>query len=99
MEELINLNVLSLTKLTRLLVPSMVRRGAGRVMMVSSIAGAAPGPYVAVYSATKAYVTSLAVALQHELEPMGVTVTNVIPGATFTEFANVAKADKAFCFW
>jgi len=68
-------------------------------MMVSSIAGAAPGPFVAVYSATKAFVTSLSLALQHEVEPTGVTVTCLIPGATLTEFGERANAANAFAFW
>lgn len=62
--ELINLNVLSLTQLARLFGQEMAERGLGRIMTVSSIAGAAPGPLVSVYSATKAYVTSFTQALQ-----------------------------------
>lgn len=62
--ELVNLNVLSLTQLARLFGRGMAERGRGRIMTVSSIAGAAPGPLVSVYSATKAYVTAFTQALQ-----------------------------------
>ena len=67
-------------------------------MSVSSIAGSAPGPRVATYSATKAYVTSFTLALQHELEPQGVSVTCLVPGATFTEFQKGSKAENAWVF-
>lgn len=62
--ELVTLNALSLTQLARLFGRGMAERGCGRIMTVSSIAGAAPGPLVSVYSATKAYVTSFTQALQ-----------------------------------
>ena len=62
--ELVTLNALSLTQLAQLFGRGMAERGRGRIMTVSSIAGAAPGPLVSVYSATKAYVTSLTLALQ-----------------------------------
>lgn len=97
-DELISLNLFSLTKLTRLFAADFAARGRGRLMSVSSIAGNAPGPVVAVYSATKAYVTSLTLALQHELEPKGVSVTCLIPGATFTEFSSTSKAHAAAAF-
>jgi len=67
-------------------------------MSVSSIAGAAPGPLVAVYSATKAFVSSFTLAVQHELEPLGVSVTNLVPGATFTEFQARTEAHAAMAF-
>jgi len=62
--ELVTLNALSLTQLARLFGADMVARGRGRILTVSSIAGAAPGPLVSVYSASKAYVTSFTQALQ-----------------------------------
>lgn len=97
-DEIVGLNVIGLTKLTRLFAADMASRGEGHIMTVSSIAGVAPGPYVAIYSATKAYVNSFTHALQHELEPFGVHVTLLMPGATFTEFQQSANADKALCF-
>lgn len=96
--ELVTLNALSLTQLCRLFGAGMVERGRGRIMTVSSIAGAAPGPLVSVYSATKAFVTSFSQALQHELEPRGVSVTTLIPGATHTEFKSASKAHGAMAF-
>jgi len=98
MEEIIHLNTLALTTLTRLFGAEMATRGRGRIMSVSSIAGAAPGPLVAVYSATKAFVSSFTLAIQHELEPLGVSVTNLVPGATFTEFQARAEAHAAMAF-
>lgn len=97
-EEIIHLNTLALTTLTRLFGSEMAKRGRGRIMSVSSIAGAAPGPLVAVYSATKAFVTSFTLAIQHELEPLGVSITNLVPGATFTEFQGRAEAHAAMAF-
>ena len=97
-EELVHLNALALAKLTRLFGADMAARGRGRVMSVSSIAGAAPGPLVSVYSATKAFVSSFTLAIQHELEPHGVSVTNLVPGATYTEFQSRAKAHSAMAF-
>jgi short-subunit dehydrogenase len=98
MEEIIHLNTLALTTLTRLFGAEMAKRGRGRIMSVSSIAGAAPGPLVAVYSATKAFVSSFTSAIQHELEPLGVSITNLVPGATFTEFQARAEAHTAMAF-
>lgn len=96
--ELVNLNVLSLTQLVRLFGQDMAATGRGRIMTVSSIAGAAPGPLVSVYSATKAFVTSFTQALQHELEPQGVSVSCLVPGATFTEFSHTSRAKNAMAF-
>ena len=65
-------------------------------MLVGSVAGFQPGPGMAVYFATKAYVLSLGEALAHELRGTGVTVTTLCPGATATEFFNVAGATRRF---
>jgi short-subunit dehydrogenase len=81
-----------LTELTRLLLPGMVARGRGKIMLVASIAGFSPGPHMAVYFASKAYVLSLGEALAYELAGTGVDVTVVCPGATDTEFFDVAGA-------
>lgn len=95
---MIQLNVISLTALTRLFLPSFVARKSGRILNVSSTASLMPGPLQAVYYATKAYVTSFSNAIAIELEGTGVTVTNLMPGATETEFARTADMDKTPLF-
>ncbi len=72
---MINLNVTALTHLTKLSLPGMLERGAGRILNVASTAAFAPGPMMAVYYATKAYVLSFSEALAEELSGTGVTVT------------------------
>jgi uncharacterized protein len=83
---LIQLNIGSVIHLAKRLLPAMVTRGEGRVLITSSIAGTMPGPYYATYAASKAYLVSFAEALRHELDDTGVTVTALLPGATDTEF-------------
>ena len=96
--KLLQLNVVSLTQLTRLLVPGMVARRAGRVMNVASTAAFVPGPFMAVYYASKAYVLSLSVALANELSGTGVTVTALCPGPTRTGFDVTAGVTGARLF-
>ena len=88
--EVVQVNIVALTELTRLLLPGMVARGRGRIMLVASIAGYQPGPRMAVYFASKAYVRSLGEALAQELKGSGVTVNVLCPGATATGFFEVA---------
>lgn len=83
---LINLNVTSQVHLAKLVVPDMVARGQGRLLFTSSIAALMPGPFYAVYAASKAFVQSFAEALRNELKDSGVTVTALQPGATDTNF-------------
>lgn len=83
---MILLNVMALTELTQLLLPSMLQRGRGRILNVASTAAFAPGPLMAVYYATKAYVLSFSDALANELEGTPVTVTCLCPGPTRTAF-------------
>jgi short-subunit dehydrogenase len=90
--EMLQVNVVALTELTRLLLPGMVARRRGRIMLVASTASFQPGPRMAVYFATKAYVLSLGEALAYELRRSGVTVTTLCPGATATNFFKVAGA-------
>lgn len=87
-EELINLNVKNLTRLTHLFLPDMIERDEGKILQLGSVAGFQPGPLLAVYHASKAYVVSLSEALATELEDMGskVTVTCLCPGPTDTNF-------------
>jgi short-subunit dehydrogenase len=96
--EMLQVNMVALTELTRLIVPGMVARGRGRVMLVGSTAGFQPGPGMAVYFATKAYVLSLGEAIAEELRGTGVTVTTLCPGPTATNFAKVAGSDELTLF-
>lgn len=95
---MINLNVVTLTALTRFFLPEFVARNRGRILNVSSTACLLPGPLQAVYYATKAYVTSFSNAIAEELRGTAVTVTALLPGATDTEFARVADMDKTPLF-
>jgi hypothetical protein len=96
--DMIQVNVLALTALTRLLLPGMVKRGRGRILNVASTAAFLPGPLQAVYYATKAYVVSFSEALANELSGTGVTVTALCPGATETEFAARADVGNTLAF-
>lgn len=92
--QIIELNVQSLTALTRLFGADMARHGRGRILNVASTGSYQPGPYIAVYYATKAYVLSFSQAIANELKDFGVTVTALCPGATRTAFSKRAgKAD------
>jgi short-subunit dehydrogenase len=86
-------NVVALTDLTKVFLPGMVARGRGRILNVASTAAFQPGPFMAVYYASKAYVLSLSQALAEELSGTGVTVTCLCPGPTDTEFHTVAGTD------
>jgi hypothetical protein len=88
----IQLNVTTLTHLTRLYLPEMIERKSGRILNVASTAAFQPGPLMAVYFATKAYVLHLSEALANELGGTGVTVTCLCPGPTATEFHKRAHA-------
>lgn len=82
---LVDLNCRSVVHLAKLLVRDMLRAGSGRLLLTSSIAAAAPGPFNATYSASKAFVRSFAHGIRHELRGTGVTVTALLPGPTDTE--------------
>lgn len=82
----IQLNIATLTALTKLFVGPMLERRSGKIMNVASTAGFQPGPLLAVYYATKAYVISFSEALANELKGTGVTITCFCPGATDTGF-------------
>ncbi len=96
--EMIQVNVAALTHLTRLLLPGMIQRRRGGILNVGSIAGFQPGPFMAVYYATKAYVISFSEALADELSGSGVTVSCLCPGPTVTEFAETAKMGHTLLF-
>lgn len=96
--EMIQVNITALTHLTRLLLPEMIQRKRGRILNVASTAAFQPGPMMAVYYASKAYVLSYSQALSEELRGTGVTVTAFCPGPTTTGFGQRAgfTTDKIF---
>lgn len=94
----VRLNVLALTQLTHLFLPAMIEAGRGHILNIGSTAGFQPGPYMAVYYATKAYVNSFTDALAHELRGTGVTATVHCPGPTETEFGAVSGNGESALF-
>lgn len=96
--DMIQVNIAALTHLTKLFVPGMVKRQSGRVLNVASTAAFQPGPLMAVYYATKAYVLSFSEALAEELRNTGVTVTALCPGPTGTAFGEVAQVASSRLF-
>ena len=87
---MIDLNVRALTQLTHLCLPQMIARGSGQILQVSSSASFVPGPMMAVYYATKAYVTSFSLAIAEEVKEKGITVTTLCPGPVATNFFKTA---------
>ena len=88
---MLDVNIKALTRLTHAILPDLVRVGRGAILNVSSIASLLPIPKMAVYAATKAYVTSFSEALRAELRDTGVTVTALCPGPVDTEFFDIAE--------
>jgi short-subunit dehydrogenase len=82
----IQLNVVATVRLAKALLPAMVQQGGGRVLITSSTAALMPGPWYAIYAATKSFLLSFAEAVRYELKDTGVTVTALMPGPTDTEF-------------
>lgn len=95
---MVDLNVTALLALTRAVLPAMIEKRRGKILHVGSTAGFQPGPYMATYYASKAFVNSFAEALAFELKGTGVTSTLSCPGATATEFAGAAGNDKSALF-
>ncbi len=95
---MIQVNITSLTQLTHLLLPGMIHRKSGKILNVASTAAFQPGPLMAVYYATKAYVLSISEALANELQPHGITVTALCPGPTDTGFTTRAKLEQSKLF-
>jgi len=93
--EMIDLNVRTLTELCALVLPGMIERRKGAILNIASTAAFQPGPGIAVYFATKAYVLSLTEALHQELKGTGVRVSALCPGPTATEFGEVAGMKSA----
>lgn len=90
MEEMITLNVTALTRLTYAAVPGFVARGGGTVINIASVVGVAPEMLNGVYGATKAFVLAFSQSLHHELAKQGIRTQAVLPGATATEFWDIA---------
>src|SRR4051812_46880126 len=84
--DMLRVNVEAVVRLTKLFLPPMLRRKRGRILNTASVAGFEPGPHLAIYHATKAFVLSLSEALAVELKESGITVTALCPGATDTDF-------------
>lgn len=95
---MIDLNIRALTALTHLFLPSMVKRKKGKILNLGSTAAFQPGPLMAVYYASKAYVLSFSEALYNELQGTGVTVTCLCPGATATNFVKEAHMENSLLF-
>ncbi len=95
---MVQVNVAALTHLTRLFLPGMIQRRSGGILNVASTAAFQPGPYMAVYYATKAYVLSFTEALAEEVAGTGVRVTCLAPGPTATGFAAVADMENKLLF-
>lgn len=96
--QMMQLNMIALSEMTYLFLPEMVKRNSGRVLNNTSTASFMPGPLQAVYFATKVYAAYLSNAIAEELHDTNVTVTNLMPGATATEFAKTADMDKTDLF-
>jgi short-subunit dehydrogenase len=92
---MIQVNIVALTELTKRLLPGMVARRSGRILNLASTAAFFPGPLMAVYYASKAYVLSFSEAIASELEGTGVTVTALCPGPTASGFQAAAHLGNA----
>ncbi|NII54962.1 SDR family oxidoreductase [Luteibacter sp. SG786] len=94
----LRLNVEAVLRLTSMFLPRMVQRGQGRVLNTASIAGFEPGPTMAVYHASKAFILSWSEAIATELEGSGVSVTALCPGPTDTDFFPKGDLEESFAF-
>ncbi len=93
--EMMQVNMIALTHLTRLFLPGMVARKSGKILNIASTAAFQPGPLMAVYYATKAFVLSFSEAIGNELKDSGVTVTALCPGPTETGFQQRAAMEES----
>jgi len=96
--EMVQVNVAAVVALTHAFLPGMLSRKRGRILNIGSTAGFQPGPFMAVYYASKAFVNSFTEALWYELRGTGVTATVSCPGATATEFAGLAGNEGSRLF-
>lgn len=95
---MIDLNIRSLTHLTRLFLPDLIQKERACIMNVASTAAFQPGPLMSVYYATKHYVLAFSEAIANELDNTGVTVTTLCPGPTKSEFQETAGMQKSKLF-
>ncbi|MFK7834153.1 MAG: SDR family NAD(P)-dependent oxidoreductase [Winogradskyella sp.] len=93
--QMLNLHILTTTHLIKLFLPHMVERGSGKILNLSSLAAFQPGPLMALYYASKAYILSFSEAISNELKGTGVTVTVLCPGPTKTDFQSVVSEDSS----
>lgn len=93
--DMIQLNIVALTQLTKLLLPAMIKNKYGKILNVASVAGFFPGPCMAVYFASKAYVLSFSQAINNELEGTGVSCTALCPGGTKTDFFKSGEMENS----
>ncbi|MFD1356361.1 SDR family NAD(P)-dependent oxidoreductase [Fictibacillus halophilus] len=97
-KDMIQVNIMALTALTKQLLPGMIKRNSGKILNVASTAAFQPGPLMAVYYATKAYVLSFSEAVNYELRDTNVSVTALCPGATATNFEKRASLESSRLF-
>lgn len=97
-QSMMQVNMVALTELCHLFLPDFTSSKQGKILNVSSTASFIPGPLQAVYYATKAYVQSFSNAISQELSGTDITVTNLMPGATATEFGKISGMDKTDLF-
>jgi len=96
--QMISLNVMALTYLTRLFLPTMIKQKFGKILNIASTASFQPGPTMSVYFATKAFVLSFSEAIANEVRGTGVTVTTLCPGPTATGFEDAAALHSSGLF-
>ncbi|MBY6038010.1 SDR family oxidoreductase [Fictibacillus nanhaiensis] len=97
-KDMIQVNIMALTALTKQLLPGMIKRNSGKILNVASTAAFQPGPLMAVYYATKAYVLSFSEAINYEVRDTNVSVTALCPGATATNFEKRASLESSKLF-
>lgn len=88
--DIINVNIISLTKLTKLILKDMINEKEGKILNVASTGAYQPGPLISVYYASKSYVLSFSQALREEVKSKGINVVTLCPGATKTNFSKRA---------
>jgi hypothetical protein len=91
--QMLHLHILTTTHLIKLILPDMVERRSGKILNLSSLAAFQPGPLMAIYYASKAYILSFSQAIANELKGTGVTVTVLCPGPTKTSFQNTVSKE------
>lgn len=93
--DMLNLHINTTTQMTKLAIKSMIKRGHGKILNVSSLAAFQPGPFMSIYYASKAYLLSFSEAISNELRGSGVSVTVLCPGPTRTRFQEVVSKSSS----